>query len=518
MIATALASLWSGFGVALELHNFIWCFVGVLIGNLVGVLPGMGPLAAISMLLPLTFGMPPVTALLMLAGIYYGAQYGGAVCSILLNLPCHPPHAVTCLDGYPLTKQGKGGTALSITMIASFVGASFGIIEMIFLAPVLVRVALQFGPAEICSLMLFGLLAGSTLARGSPVKGVAMTTLGLLLGLVGTDVNTGAPRFTFGQIELADGIEIVALALGVFGIAEFLKSVNAVRVTDTAHTKIRVRDLRPSRADLKRAAFPMIRGTLIGSMCALIPGTGPTIASFVSYAVEKRLSKTPERFGLGAIEGVACPEASTHSSVQGDFIPTMSLGIPGDAVMALLLGALIIQGITPGPRLISEHPDLFWGLIASFWIGNILLVILNVPLIGLWVKLLKVPYRVLYPSALFFICIGVYSTNNDLFQVGETLAIGVFGYLLLRLGFHPAPILLGFVLGPRFEEDFRRALIISRGDLRIFIERPMSAVFLALCVLLIGGQIYAAIRAQRRAAAARGVPRDGAAGRPANAG
>ena len=499
MVMTALGDLWNGFGVALMPQNLMWCFCGVLIGNLVGVLPGMGVLAAISILLPLTFGMPPVAALLMLSGIYYGAQYGGAICSILLNLPCHPPHAVTCLDGYPLTQKGKAGTALGITMIASFVGASFGIVEMIFLAPLLVSVALKFGPAEICSLMLFGLLAGSTLARGSAVKGIAMTTLGLLLGLVGTDLNTGAARFTFGQIELSDGIEIVALALGMFGIAEFIKSVNNVKPIHAGHTKLRLRDMRPSRADLRTAAFPMIRGTLIGSLCSLIPGTGPTIASFVSYAVEKRISRTPERFGHGAIEGVACPEASTHSSVQGDFIPTMSLGIPGDAVMALLLGALIIQGITPGPRLISEHPDIFWGLIASFWIGNILLVILNVPLIGVWVKLLKVPYRVLYPSALFFICIGVYSTNNSLFQVGETLAIGVFGYVLLSLGFHPAPILLGFVLGPRFEEDFRRALIVSRGHLSIFVERPISAVFLTLSVLLIVVQIYRAIRPRQRA-------------------
>jgi TctA family transporter len=494
LIETALTDLWYGFGVALEPHNIMWCFVGVLVGNMVGVLPGMGPVATISILLPLTFGMKPVAAILMLAGVYYGAQYGGAICSILLNLPCHPPHAVTCLDGYPMTKQGRGGVALGITVISSFVGASFGITEMIFLAPALVNIALKFGPAEVCSLMLLGLLAGSTLARGSPLKGVAMTVLGLIIGICGADIETGTPRLTFGILELYDGVEIVALALGLFGIAEFLKSVNQNITFDKKYAKVRMRDMWPSRADLKEAFFPMIRGTMIGSLCALIPGTGPTIASFVSYATEKKISRHPERFGTGEIAGVACPEASTHSSVQGDFIPTMSLGIPGDTVMALMLGALMIQGIVPGPQLISQHPDIFWGLIASFWIGNILLVLLNVPMIGLWVKLLAVPYKYLYPSALFFVCIGVYGVNNDMFQVGLTVVIGIFGYVLLLLGFHPAPILLGFVLGPRFEENFRRAMLISRGDILVFIKHPISAVFVGLCVILISVQIYLWLR------------------------
>jgi len=494
VILTSLTDLWYGFGVALEPHNLMFCFIGVLIGNMVGVLPGMGPLATISILLPLTFGIKPVGAILMLAGVMYGAQYGGAICSILLNLPCHPPHAVTCLDGYPMTKQGRGGVALGVTVLASFVGASWGITEMVFLSPLLVRAALQFGPAEICSLMLLGLLAGSTLARGSPIKGVAMTVLGLMLGIVGSDIETGSERFTFGLAQLDDGIELIALALGLFGIAEFMNSINQIVETNTKYSKVRLRDMRPSKADLKQSFFPMLRGTIIGSLCALIPGTGPTIASFVSYAAEKKISKTPERFGHGAIEGVVCPEASTHSSVQGDFIPTMSLGIPGDAVMALLLGALMIQGIVPGPQLITQHPDIFWGLVASFWVGNILLVLLNVPLIGVWVKLLTIPYRYLYPSALFFVCIGVYAANNDMFQVGETLVIGLLGYVLLRLGFHPAPILLGFVLGPRFEENFRRAMLISRGDLAIFVERPISAVFIAICVILIAGQIYFRLR------------------------
>src|SRR5499427_1149062 len=494
VIATALTDLWYGFGVAVQPQNLMWCFIGVLIGNMVGVLPGMGPLATISILLPLTFGIKPVGAILMLAGVMYGAQYGGAICSILLNLPCHPPHAVTCLDGYPMTKQGRGGVALGLTVMASFVGASWGITEMIFLSPILVRVALEFGPAEICSLMLLGLLAGSTLARGSPLKGVAMTVLGLMLGIVGTDLETGAERFTFGMTHLDDGIELVALALGLFGIAEFMNSINQVVSINAAYTNVRLRDMRPTKADVKQAIAPMFRGTLVGSLCALIPGTGPTIASFVAYATEKKISKHPEKFGTGLIEGVIAPEASTHSSVQGDFIPTMSLGIPGDAVMALLLGALMIQGIVPGPQLIKEHPDIFWGLVASFWIGNIMLVLLNVPLIGIWVKMLTIPYKYLYPSALFFVSIGVYAANNDMFQVGETVVIGILGYILLRLGFHPAPILLGFVLGPRFEENFRRAMLISRGDLLTFVERPISAVFVGLCVLLIVLQIYVRLR------------------------
>jgi putative tricarboxylic transport membrane protein len=486
---SSLTDLWHGFRVALELHNLLYCFLGVLIGQVVGVLPGMGAMAAISLLLPLTFAMKPVAAILMLAGIFYGSQYGGAICSILLNLPCHPPHAVTCLDGYPLTRKGKGGTALAITMIASFVGASFGITEMVFFAPALTRVAFEFGPAEISSIMLLGLLAGSTLARGSAVKGVAMTALGLMFGTVGTDINTGATRFTYGVLDLYGGIEIVALALGLFGLAEFIKNVNRLTPVHADQVNVRLRDMRPSRADLKKSIPAMIRGTLIGSLCSLIPGTGPTIASFVSYATEKKISRTPERFGHGAIEGVACPEASTHSSVQGDFIPTMCLGIPGDAVMALLLGALMIQGITPGPNLIKEQPDIFWGLIASFWVGNILLVVLNVPMIGLWVKLLKLPYRFLYPAALFFVCIGAYSAQNSYFDVGETIVIGIAGYLLLRLGFHPAPILLGFVLGPRVEENFRRAMLISGGDIWYFLERPISAAVIGLCLLLILAQI-----------------------------
>jgi len=485
-----------GFGVALQPHNLMWSFFGVLVGNLIGVLPGMGALSAISMLLPLTYTMHPIPAILMLAGIFYGSQYGGAIGAILLNLPCHAPHAVTCLDGYPMTRSGRGGSALGITMISSFFAASIGIAAMIFASPLLVSVAFSFGPAELFSIMLLGLVAGATLSRGSALKGVAMTAVGLLLGLVGTDVSSGTIRFTMGVPALADKIELVALALGLFGVAEFLRNINRMQAIGGG-TKLGLREMRPSLAELKQSFFPMVRGTMIGTAFGAMPGTGPTITTFIAYAFEKRISKTPERFGHGALEGVAAPEAAAHSKTQVDFIPTMSLGIPGDATMALILGALLIQGIQPGPQLISEHPDLFWGLVASFWIGNVLLVILNVPLIGVWVKLLQVPYRFLYPSALFFIAVGVYSTNNSLFEVGEVLAFGIVGAIFSALEFQVAPILLGYVLGPMVEEYFRRALLLSHGDPLVFLKHPISATFVAASGLLVMLQVLLNIRQKR---------------------
>jgi len=491
-----LMDLWYGFGVALQPGNLMWSVFGVLIGNLIGVLPGMGALSTISMLLPLTYVIPPVPAILMLAGIFYGSQYGGAIGAILLNLPSHPPHAVTCLDGYPMSKLGKGGTALGITMMCSFFAASVGILVMIFLSPLLVQVAFKFGPTEICSIMLLGLLAGATMSRGSPLKGVAMTIFGLLCGVVGTDVTSGVMRFTFGVNELSDGVELGALCMGLFGIADFLVSVNRTTVK-ASDAKVSMKDMRPSRAEIKQAFWPMLRGTMVGTLFGAMPGTGPTITTFIAYALERKLSKTPEQFGKGMIAGVAAPEASSHSKTQVDFIPTMSLGIPGDAVMALILGALIIKGIQPGPQLITEHPDIFWGLIASFWIGNVLLVILNVPMIGVWVRLLQVPYRYLYPSAIFFIAVGVYSTKNSLFDVGEVAVFGVLGAIFLSLDFPVSPIVLGFVLGPMLEENFRRALLISRGDLRVFIERPISAWFIGASALLILFQLAAYARKLR---------------------
>jgi TctA family transporter len=497
MLSQTMMDLMQGFGVALQPHNLMWSFFGVLVGNLIGVLPGMGALSAISMLLPLTYTMHPVPAILMLAGIFYGSQYGGAIGAILLNLPCHPPHAVTCIDGYPMTLQGKGGTALGITMMASFFAASCGILVMIFASPLLVKVAFKFGPAELFSIMMLGLVAGGTMSKGSPLKGIAMTALGLLIGVVGTDVNSGVMRFTFGFVELSDRVELVALALGLFGVADFLCNVNRMHVIGSG-MKLKLRDMRPSKAEMKQSFFPMVRGTLIGTLFGAMPGTGPTITTFLAYAFEKKVSKTPERFGHGALEGVAAPEAASHSKTQVDFIPTMSLGIPGDAVMALILGALLIQGIQPGPQLITEHADIFWGLIASFWIGNVLLVLLNVPLIGIWVKLLQVPYRFMFPSALFFIAVGVFSTNNALFEIGETLVFGLLGALLIALRFSVAPILLGYVLGPLVEENFRRALLLSRGDLMVFIQRPISGAFMGACALLILVQLFFALRASHR--------------------
>ena len=495
----SLIQLMYGFGVALQPGNLMWCVFGVLVGNLIGVLPGMGPLSTISLLLPIVAVIAPVPGILMLAGIFYGSQYGGAIGAILLNLPSHPPHAVTCLDGYPLTLQGRGGAALGITMMSSFFAATVGIVVMIFGSLPLVQVANSFGPADICAIMLLGLLAGATMSRGSPLKGVAMTVFGLLCGVVGTDEMRGTARYTLGLSELRDGVELGGLTMGLFGIADFLVSVNRTTI-NPARAIVRMRDMRPTRAELRQSFWPMLRGTGVGTLFGALPGTGPTITTFLAYALERKWSKTPERFGQGALEGVAAPEAASHSKTQVDFIPTMSLGIPGDAVMALILGALIMKGIQPGPQLVSEHPDIFWGLVASFWIGNVLLVILNVPLIGVWVRMLRVPYRYLYPSALFFIAVGVYSTRNNLFDVAITAAFGIIGALLLVLEFPLSPIVLGFVLGPQLEPNFRRAMLLSRGDLSVFVTRPVAAGFIAASTLLVLGQVVAWLRRRRRGA------------------
>ena len=492
-MSQALIDLWYGFGVALTPHNLMWSVFGVFVGNLIGVLPGLGPLTTISMLLPLTYVIAPVPAILMLAGIFYGSMYGGAIGAILLNLPSHPPHAVTCIDGFPMTQRGRGGAALGVTMMASFFAASVGILIMVFLSPVLEIVAFKFGPTEISSIMLLGLLAGATMSRGSPLKGVAMTAFGLFIGTVGTDVISGTQRFNFGIQELADGVDLAALSLGLFGIADFLVTINRVEIKGN-NAKVRMRDMRPNREELRQSIMPILRGTAIGCLFGAMPGTGPTITTFIAYAVERKIAKDPTRFGKGAIEGVAAPEAAAHSKTQVDFIPTMSLGIPGDAVMALLLGALVIKGIQPGPQLISEHPDIFWGLIASFWIGNVLLIIMNVPMIGVWVKLLQVPYRLLYPSALFFICVGVYSTHNALFDVLMVAVFGVIGAVFLALDFPVAPVVLGYVLGPLLEENFRRAMLLSRGSLSVYLTRPIAAWIIAACVLLILAQVWSWLR------------------------
>jgi TctA family transporter len=506
-----LVDLWYGFGVALAPHNLVWCLAGVLVGNLIGVLPGMGAMTTVSILLPLTYVMPTVPAILLIAGIFYGAEYGGAIGAILLNLPSHPPHAVTCIDGYPMTRAGRGGAALGVTMLSSFFAASVGILVMIFLSPVLVSVGFKLGPSDIFSIMLLGLLAGATTSRKPPLKGVAMTLFGVLFGTVGTDITSGTMRFTFGVSELVEGVELAALCMGLFAVADFLVSVNR-ETAQPIRAKMSMRDMRPTRQELKRAFWPMVRGTGIGVLFGALPGTGPTITTFLAYAFERKVAKDPSKFGTGAIEGVAAPEAAAHAKNQVDFIPTMSLGIPGDALMALLLAGLIIKGITPGPQLISEHPDVFWGLIASFWIGNVLLLVMNVPLIGLWVRMLQVPYKYLYPAAMFFIAIGVYSTRSSMFDVGQVAVFGVLGAIFIMLDFPVAPIVLGFVLGPALEENFRRAMKLSGGDLGVFVNRPVSAVFLAAAVLVIGLQLYTRTR---RLTATRGAePIPASAGAP----
>ena len=482
-----------GLQTAMQPEILLYCFIGVFLGTLIGVLPGIGALAAISLLLPITFHLEPTAAIVMLAGVYYGAQYGGSTAAILLNLPGTPSSAVACLDGYPMAKQGRAGVALFMTTVASFIGSMLGIMALVAFAPGIAEIGLLFGAAEYFSIMLLGLIAAATLAAGSPIKGLAMVLFGLLLGTVGTDVNSGVPRFDFGIPELMDAISLVALAMALFGIAELISSVNLKRDGEVKE-KITLRSMLPTREDVRQSVRPILRGSGIGGFMGALPGTGPSIASFMSYAIEKKVAKDPSRFGKGAIEGVTAPESANNAAAQTAFVPTLSLGIPGDAVMALMLGALIIHGIQPGPMLMTAQPELFWGLIVSFAIGNIMLVILNLPLVGIWVSILRIPYHVLYPAILVFICLGVYSVNNNVFDVYMTAVLGVLGYVLLKLRFEPAPLLLGFVLGPMMEENLRRAMLLSRGDPSTFIERPISAVVLALCALLLLWTAYAAFK------------------------
>lgn len=424
-----LANLAMGFEAALSPVLLFYCAVGVTVGTMVGVLPGIGPLVAISVLFPLTFHVPPDAALIMLAGIYFGAQYGGSTASILLNLPGTASNAVTCLDGYPMARQGRAGVALFMTTIASFAGGCGALVVLIVLTPVIVKVALSFGAPEYFALMVLGLLAAATLSVGSPLKGIAMVVLGVLLGLIGTDVNSGQYRFVFGLPALADGLNLVALAMGLFGVSEIVGRLVAGDVTGRPE-RVGWAQMMASRDDMRRSRMPMVRGTLWGVLCGILPGAGPSLAAFLSYGAEKRVSRTPERFGHGAIEGIVAPEAANNASVQAAFIPTLSLGIPGDAVMALMLGALIVHGIQPGPNLIPENPGLFWSLVASFWIANILLMVLNLPMIGLWVRLLTIPYSVLYPAVLVFISVGVYSLRLSSFDVAVVLVCGAIGYAM----------------------------------------------------------------------------------------
>jgi TctA family transporter len=476
-----LMNLATGFEVALTPINIVYCFLGVLLGTLIGVLPGIGPTATIAMLLPITLTLQPVTALIMLAGIYYGAQYGGSTTAILVNLPGESSSAVTAIDGYQMARQGRAGHALAAAALGSFFAGTVATVFLAVLAPPLTSVALEFGPAEYFSLMVLGLVTSVALAHGSIVKALAMVTLGLLLGTVGTDIFEGTPRFTMDFPELADGINFVAVAVGVFGIAEILRNLENERDREVGVAQ--VGSLMPTREDLKKIAMPVMRGTLLGSLLGVLPGGGHILASFAAYTLEKRLSKTPERFGKGAIEGVAAPESANNAGAQTSFIPMLTLGIPSNPVMALMIGAMIIQGITPGPNVATDEPELFWGIIVSMWVGNLLLVILNLPLIGLWVKLLKVPYFILFPAILAFSAIGIYSINSNAFDLFAVAVFGLLGYVLVKCECEPAPLLLGFVLGPMLEEHMRRAMIISKGDPTVFVTRPLS---LALLILAVG--------------------------------
>jgi putative tricarboxylic transport membrane protein len=482
-----------GFSVSLTPMNLMYCFIGCFVGTLIGVLPGIGPLATVALLLPLTFKLEPTSALIMLAGIYYGAQYGGSTTSILVRLPGESSSIVTCLDGYEMAKQGRAGPALAIAAIGSFFAGCVGTLVIVLFGPLLAGVALKFGAAENFALMTLGLVMPIAMANGSVAKAIGMTLLGILLGLVGTDVNSGEYRFTFDQAHLLDGIGIVAVSLGLFGIAEII--ANLEKNEGIARPGMRIGRLMPSGEDMRRSWKPILRGTTIGSVLGLLPGTHAIIASFASYTAEKRLSKTPEKFGTGMIEGVAGPEAANNAAAQTYFIPMLTLGIPTGAMMALMLGAMMLQGIVPGPQVMTQKPGLFWGLVVSMWVGNLMLVILNLPLVGIWVRLLSIPYRVLFPAILMFCCIGGFLLNNHPVEVYMAGAFGLAGYLLMKVGCEPAPLLLGFVLGPMMEENLRRTLFLSQGDPSVFVTRPISLVLLLLTAAAF---VYALMPARRR--------------------
>ena len=493
-----LSDLQLGFTVALTLQNLLYCFVGVLLGTLIGVLPGIGPVATIAMLLPATFTLPPVSALIMLAGIYYGAQYGGSTTAILVNIPGESSSVVTCLDGYAMARQGRAGPALAIAAMGSFFAGTVSTLTLAMFAPPLAEIAFQFGPAEYFSLMVLGLIAAIVLARGSLIKAIAMIILGLLLGIVGADTNTGQFRFTFGLPQLADGIGFVVVAMGLFGFSEII--ANLERRAKRQVIMAEIKGLMPTREDLAASWKAVLRGTGIGAILGILPGGGAVLGSFAAYTLEKKIAKDPSRFGNGAIEGVAAPESANNAGAQTSFIPLLTLGIPSNAVMALMVGAMTIHGITPGPQVMSERPELFWGMIASMWIGNLMLVILNLPLIGIWVKLLSVPYRLLYPAILLFCCIGVYSLNNSAIDVGLALFFGLLGYLFIKLDCEPAPLLLGFVLGPMMEDNLRRAMLLSRGNPTVFLTRPLGLALLLVALALLMVVVLPAVRKKREEA------------------
>jgi putative tricarboxylic transport membrane protein len=493
-----LAGIGLGFQAALTPVNLFYCMVGVFVGTLIGVLPGLGPVATIAMLLPATFALPPVSALIMLAGIYYGAQYGGSTTAILINLPGETSSVVTALDGHLMARQGRAGVALATAATGSFVAGTLATLVIALAAPPLANLALRFGPAEYFSLMVLGLVASVVLAHGSLLKAIGMIVLGLLLGLVGTDVTSGVPRYTFDVPELADGISFVALAMGLFGLGEIV--VNLEREGGAARVIGRITSLWPTREDWKRMVSPILRGTALGSLLGILPGGGAMLASFASYSLEKKVSKYASQFGRGAIEGVAGPESANNAGAQTSFIPMLTLGIPSNPVMAMMIGAMIIQGIQPGPSVMIEQPALFWGVIVSMWVGNLLLVVLNLPLIGLWVRLVTVPYHLLYPAILVFCAIGVFSLNNNEFDVYLMAAFGLLGYVFAKLECEPAPMLLGFILGPMMEEYLRRAMLLSRGDPLVLLQRPISATILVVAVLAMVVVLTPAIREKRKEA------------------
>lgn len=485
-----------GFSTASTIYNLGFCLIGVLLGTLIGVLPGIGATATIAMLLPITFQIGDATSsLIMLAGIYYGAQYGGSTTAILINMPGESSSAVTAIDGYQMARKGRAGVALAVAAIGSFFAGTVSTFLVAIFAPPLTAIALEFGAAEYFSLMIVGLVSSIALASGSVIKALAMVAFGLLLGLVGTDVISGSPRFTLGIREYADGLNFVALAVGVFGIAEILRNLENEKSREVLATK--VTGLMPTKDDFKRMFAPILRGTAIGSALGILPGGGAILASFASYTVEKRVAKNPEEFGHGAIEGVAGPESANNAGAQTSFIPMLTLGIPANPVMALMIGAMIIQGIVPGPNVATEQPALFWGIIASMWIGNLMLVILNLPLVGLWVKLLTVPYYVLFPIIMAFCSIGVYSVNSNVYDLFAVAFFGLLGYALQKMRCEPAPLLLGFVLGPLLEENLRRAMILSRGDPSTFVTRPISATLLIIAVAVLVIVLLPSVRKKR---------------------
>ncbi|HEX5477638.1 MAG TPA: tripartite tricarboxylate transporter permease [Burkholderiales bacterium] len=484
-----------GFQVAAHPLNILYCFIGVILGTLIGVLPGVGPVATIAMLLPITFNLDPVAALIMLAGIYYGAQYGGSTTAILVNIPGESSSVVTCLDGYQMARKGRAGPALAIAALGSFTAGCFATLVVAVAAPPLAEVALKFGPSEYFSLMVFGLIAATVLAHGSLIKAIGMVLLGLLLGLIGTDVNSGVLRYTFDIPELSDGVSFAIVAMGMFGIAEIVANLDLKDKREVFAAK--VTHLYPTKNDIKRAWAPVLRGTLLGSSLGILPGGGALLSSFGSYTLEKKISRHPEEFGTGAIEGVAGPESANNAGAQTSFIPMLTLGIPGNPVMALMIGALMIQGIAPGPQVMSEKPDLFWGLIVSMWLGNLMLVVLNLPLIGMWVKLLTVPYRYLFPSILVFMSIGVFSLQNNPFDLLIMAVFGVLGYVCMKLECEPAPMILGFILGPLMEENLRRAMLLSRGNPFVFFEKPISLAFMIAAAILLVVVALPAIRKKR---------------------